>query len=883
MEYPVWQLSFLGGGFWIAFIATIHVFVAHFAVGGGLFLVLTEKKALREESQTIMDYVRRHAKFFLLLTLVFGGVSGVGIWFTISLVAPEATSILIHNFVFGWATEWVCFLGEIVAILLYYYSFGKIDSRKHLRLGWLYFIFAWLSLLIINAIIGFMLTPGQWLQTHSFWDGVFNPSFWPSLFFRSFLILMVTGLFCFFTASRVQDEKTRHSLLRYCALWVGLPFLPVLACGYWYLRAMPPEVQDLILVRSREIAPVLKAFLWLGPIVVLGGVFMALKKPNVVNKLFVWVLIIVGFGFYGSFEFIREAGRKPYLIHGYIYSNGIRVSRQAEIQAKGIMKSAKWVSHRDITDQNLLAAGKELFEINCLSCHSVGGPLNDILPRTAKFGFEGMQVMLGGIGKINTYMPPFWGTALERKALAAYIVKGLHHKPLTGEPKLTLKKKPLEIPPFDAGKDEYVLLSWNNLGMHCISDCAGYAVILPPANDLFAQLVKRGSPPEVVTEGVEITYRVQPGFENPSAHSKLWEFAPAIFGKKLPKNVGLSGNGLKGKMKLHEEEGFFEASLIPVVPYPDSGGYDPYPLFTIEARDKATGKVLARTKVVAPTATEMGCKNCHGGPWKVDGRAGISDQTAADVLATHDRMSGTDLLAQAKAGKPRLCQSCHPDPVLNAKGDPKLLNLPAALHGLHANYLGGLGTKACFYCHPSRPHGPTRCLRGVHAAKGLDCTRCHGFLEDHALSLLKKEKERGKKGAARLMKHLKPRTVASLAQIKGRTPWAQEPDCMTCHPDYRRGDVKNSNAFNTWTKNASQLYRNRKDETCSLSCEACHGSPHAVYPARNPYNPKLDNIQPLQYQGNPRSLGRGGNCKVCHTEEVDESLHHAKMSRGGGS
>ena len=41
-------------------------------------------------------------------------VSGVGIWFAIGLAAPEATSTLIHNFVFGWAIEWVFFLVELL-------------------------------------------------------------------------------------------------------------------------------------------------------------------------------------------------------------------------------------------------------------------------------------------------------------------------------------------------------------------------------------------------------------------------------------------------------------------------------------------------------------------------------------------------------------------------------------------------------------------------------------------------------------------------------------------------------------------------------------------------------------------------------------------------
>ena len=40
MNYPVWQLEFAGGGLLIAMMAVIHVFISHFAVGGGLFLVV---------------------------------------------------------------------------------------------------------------------------------------------------------------------------------------------------------------------------------------------------------------------------------------------------------------------------------------------------------------------------------------------------------------------------------------------------------------------------------------------------------------------------------------------------------------------------------------------------------------------------------------------------------------------------------------------------------------------------------------------------------------------------------------------------------------------------------------------------------------------------
>ena len=44
MNYPVWDVAF-GAGLLIALVAILHVFVSHFAVGRGLFLVLTERRA----------------------------------------------------------------------------------------------------------------------------------------------------------------------------------------------------------------------------------------------------------------------------------------------------------------------------------------------------------------------------------------------------------------------------------------------------------------------------------------------------------------------------------------------------------------------------------------------------------------------------------------------------------------------------------------------------------------------------------------------------------------------------------------------------------------------------------------------------------------------
>ena len=117
MTYPVWEPC-VANSLLIALVAILHVFVSHFAIGGGLYLILAETIARRKNDPEHLAYIENHSKFFILVTLVFGAVTGVGIWVTIGLIHPIGTEWLIRNFVWGWASEWVFFFVEIAAALI---------------------------------------------------------------------------------------------------------------------------------------------------------------------------------------------------------------------------------------------------------------------------------------------------------------------------------------------------------------------------------------------------------------------------------------------------------------------------------------------------------------------------------------------------------------------------------------------------------------------------------------------------------------------------------------------------------------------------------------------------------------------------------------------
>ena len=257
--------------------------------------------------------------------MVFGGLTGVGIWWTIALLNPAATSALIHIFVFGWAAEWVFFVAEIVALFIYFYTFGKMDRKNHMIIGWLYFFCAWMSLFLINGIIDFMLTPGAWLENGNFWSGFFNPTFWPSLVFRTGLSLVLCGVFGYVTAAFLKDTALRQRLLRLCATWVALPFILMLIGGWWYVKALPAEQAFMIFTKSPEMGSFVTALFWLLPVLFIASMLMALKLPQSFQKGFCFIIVAIALIYFGSFEFVREGGRRPYVIHGHMYANQVYV------------------------------------------------------------------------------------------------------------------------------------------------------------------------------------------------------------------------------------------------------------------------------------------------------------------------------------------------------------------------------------------------------------------------------------------------------------------------------------------------------------------------------------------------------------------------------
>ncbi|MGD0735655.1 MAG: cytochrome ubiquinol oxidase subunit I [Terracidiphilus sp.] len=454
MNYPFWDIPYLGSGWVIGLIAIFHVMISQFAVGGGLYLPIAERKAMRMTDPVMraawLAQLARHSKFFLILTAVFGTVSGVGIWFAIGLTHPEATSTLIHNFVFGWAMEWVFFMVELSTVAVYYYTWNRVDEKLHLKVGWVYAGASIATLVIINGILTFMLTPGDtWLavagtgnEASKFWYAFFNPTYWPSLCLRCCVCASLAGIWALITASRIDGDKLpalKTSLVKWSVKWlvpsfVAMPFLMI-----WYYMMVPASQQALLTlgidtINAGTFSTVTRMALVIivtSATIVGVAYYLAYRNPVEFNLSHAMAVLLLALMATGAGEYSREMLRKPYVIGRWMYSNGVRVPYVARINQEGYLAHSEWTWNQIQPgvlpgESSSYSRGEAIFRGECGSCHTLAGyrPLAKLLAGRDRANIGNFIQMLHedkADSPYHRFMPPMVGTKQDVSDLTDYL------------------------------------------------------------------------------------------------------------------------------------------------------------------------------------------------------------------------------------------------------------------------------------------------------------------------------------------------------------------------------------------------------------------------------------------------------------------------------
>lgn len=441
MHYPWWHVPFLTAPLLIAAVAVLHVLVAHYAVGGGLFLAVEARFAYRTGHRAYLGYLKQHAWFFILVTVVYGAITGVGIWWTIGLASPLATSVLIQVFVFGWAIEYVFFVVEIVSAFVFYYCWGRMESRTHQAVAWIYAGSAWMSLVIITGITAFMLNPGGWLQHRTFWSAFFNPQFVPQVLARTGGAFLLASLYVYLHAAfKVRDPALRDLIEARSARPALLgSILIVLGGAGWYLF-LPESARaalaaaaalNVLMVLIFAITIAVFVMLYLGPY----------RHPGWLSPGFAILFFVLGTAAFSTGEFVREAVRKPYIIYNVVMGNQLLVEEVPAARRQGLLEKGVWtralvaseypqaMEGDRIDERRLLALpepdrvrlGRVIFQYQCNNCHSDTAGYSGISHMTRGWTPRMYRTLLDHLSEVNFFMPPWAGTPEEADLLAKYL------------------------------------------------------------------------------------------------------------------------------------------------------------------------------------------------------------------------------------------------------------------------------------------------------------------------------------------------------------------------------------------------------------------------------------------------------------------------------
>ena len=428
MDYPVIEFSLLGNGMVIGLVAFIHVLISHgVAIGGTAMMVSLEYRAYKTNNKRLDQFARTLSKWVLIVTTTAGAITGVGIWFTTMVITPESIGSLLRIFFWAWFAEWIVFVTEVSLLLLYYYTWDKWKGAKkniHLRVGYALVGFSWLTAAIITGVLAAKLTPGLWTETLSFWNAFFSPTYVPSLLFRTFIaILLAVSFISIIVKMRVKDNALQQEVFGVFGKWMAVTIPSLLIFGVWYLFKIPEQAYDQVIWSTGMEPGVFTTINILGLAVLIIYALWAIKLPKKVPVILVFIVWAASIGFVGEFEMVRESVRKPYVIYDYLYANGIPASKAEEFSEEGFLENWTFATVDEVTEETKYEAGRNLYEAQCLACHSIDGwrSRRAFADRVAGWGEDSLADYIETMHISRPFMPPFVGTEEEREALAHYI------------------------------------------------------------------------------------------------------------------------------------------------------------------------------------------------------------------------------------------------------------------------------------------------------------------------------------------------------------------------------------------------------------------------------------------------------------------------------
>jgi cytochrome bd ubiquinol oxidase subunit I len=414
--YPVNEFGPLMKGLVIGGVGILHVFLAQFAIGGGILLYFFERRA-QAGDRDARAFVDGYFRILVLVSFVVGALTGVAMWFTTIQVGARTIGLMVDEFHWLWATEWVWFSVEVCAGYAFYRFGSRLDDRSRRMLLGLYAFAAWMSLFWINGILSWQLTPGGWLEGKGMWAGFFNPSFWPSLLFRTAVATTLAALAACVVINTMDLDRERKRLLIARAARFAVPIVLMPVFAGWFLASIPADSRSWLLGGSMPmtmfVGVAAGASALIGGYVVIG----ILIKKLTINIATATLLLALAFGATAAGEFVREGARKPFTVRDVLYSTSLTPGDVARLRQTGVTVGDPYPLRDEARYPTVqLRHGAKVYRALCDACHTMRGS-NGVVHLVATWTDDQLRLNIAKLQRTKGFMPPFAGNAADVEAL----------------------------------------------------------------------------------------------------------------------------------------------------------------------------------------------------------------------------------------------------------------------------------------------------------------------------------------------------------------------------------------------------------------------------------------------------------------------------------
>lgn len=421
--YPVNDFGPAMKGLVIGGLGIFHVFLAQFAIGGGMLMCYFQWLAQTGRSEHARTFIDRYFKVLVLISFVVGAVTGVGMWFTTIQVSARTIGVMVGQFHWLWAVEWTFFCLEVASGYCFYRYASKLDDRTRMTLLVLYSVAAWFSLFWINGILSWQLTPGGWsAEDPRMWAGFFNPSFFPSLIFRTIVAMTIATLISCVVINTISayDRDAKIELINRAAHFLA-PMLLMPFLGIWYFAVIPESSREWAMGGSFVMT------LFLGMAIsasaLIGGyaIYGLRTSRFYINGATATLLCLLAFAATAGGETVREGVRKPYTIREYLYSTSITQPELEYLREVGCVTNDPWpLENPELYPNDQVRLGAKVYRFHCSVCHTLDGA-NALSHLTGSWTPEQKRLNIAKLQRTKTFMPPFAGTPRELEALVRFI------------------------------------------------------------------------------------------------------------------------------------------------------------------------------------------------------------------------------------------------------------------------------------------------------------------------------------------------------------------------------------------------------------------------------------------------------------------------------